>query len=275
MHKREEVFGNLSSEEITESLKACRLIDKEQYSIEERELFKRCRSLIESGKTYDEVAQSFEQDGYFHKAVEATQESTKSEKPAKKGKKTTIHLSDLLTLARQQTEKRVSLTDIAKILEICRLPEKEEYSPDERDRFVEACGLIKDMDNAESVQAESVRIEQEISTSAIASEDRLINLVEKVTDARARNVSGLVNTLYLQKVAQNLVQGQADLDAFYSGLEERILARIEGKSQIPLIMGAKTISLTGSSATPTQLVGELENTTSVESSSESPPTPEQ
>lgn len=265
MFKRSVVFGNLSTQEITASLKVCGLIDKPQYTVEEKDLFETCRSLVEGGKTYDEVAQLFEQKGYSQaqQQLPSPQAMDKVEKATKKNKKAdkpaTVHLADLLSLGRVETGHQLSLSDVAKLLELCGLPEKEEYTTKERDRFSEACRTLKTMTTQ---KPQTFEIEQRIAEVAIASEEGLIRLVDKVTDKQALNISGLVNALYLQKVSQKLAQTGEEIGIFYAQLEQRILDQIEGKSRLPSLMGVsgQTISLPHSSDTPTQLPSASETT---------------
>jgi hypothetical protein len=269
MFKREAVFGSLSDQEITASLNACGLIDKPQYTVEEKGLFDTCRSLIEAGKTYEEVQGTFDLEGYRQQsaveqqALSSEPATAKVEKATKKNKKAdkppTVHLADLLSFGRVETGHQLSLSDVAKLLELCGLPEKEEYTISERDRFSEACRTLKTMTTQ---KPQTFEIEQRIAEVAIASEEGLIRLVDKVTDKQALNISGLVNALYLQKVSHKLAQTPEEIGIFYAQLEQRILDQIEGKSRLPSLMGVsgQTISLPHSSDTPTQLPSASETT---------------
>lgn len=59
MVQRQEFLQSLSEGEVSATLAACFLEDKQDYTPEEITLFQECRSLIESGCTYEEVTKHF------------------------------------------------------------------------------------------------------------------------------------------------------------------------------------------------------------------------
>ena len=58
----------------------------------------------------------------------------------------TLDISQLLAQATSQCNTRISLIEAGKILSACGLPDKEQYTSTECDRFLEACTLIKQQD---------------------------------------------------------------------------------------------------------------------------------
>ena len=60
-----------------------------------------------------------------------------------KSQKYVLNSSQLLTLAYQQLQSGISLTEAGKILSACGLPDLEQYTSEQCDRFLEACILIK------------------------------------------------------------------------------------------------------------------------------------
>ncbi len=54
-----------------------------------------------------------------------------------------LDISQLLALASEQVGTRISLIEAGKILSACDLPDKEEYTSVECDRFTEACTLVR------------------------------------------------------------------------------------------------------------------------------------
>ena len=52
MYQRHELNADLSPEDISLTLKACGLPEKDEYTEDEADRFKECRSLIAEGKTY-------------------------------------------------------------------------------------------------------------------------------------------------------------------------------------------------------------------------------
>ena len=131
MYQKHELFGELSSIDIAETLKACALEQKDEYIEDEADRFRECRALIEQGKTYKQAAAQFRKQDKLKQTGDA-QADTKD-----------LEMSELLTLASEQVGTRISLIEAGKILAACDLPDKEEYTSAQCDRFVEACILVK------------------------------------------------------------------------------------------------------------------------------------
>ena len=59
MYQKHELFGELSSVDIAETLKACALEQKDEYIEDEADRFRECRVLIEQGRNYKQAAAQF------------------------------------------------------------------------------------------------------------------------------------------------------------------------------------------------------------------------
>lgn len=132
MRQRDEVLSHLDSEQIVSTLEACSLEDKQEFTEDEAARIEYCRSLVEqAGKTYKQVTAQFRKQDKLKQTGDAQLDTN------------TLELSELLTLASEQVGTRISLIEAGKILSACGLPDKEQYTSTECDRFVEACTLIK------------------------------------------------------------------------------------------------------------------------------------
>lgn len=132
MRQRDEVFSNLDSEQIVSTLEACSLEDKQEFTEDEFARIEHCRSLVEQqGKTYKQAAAQFRKQDKLKQTGDAQPDTN------------TLEMLELLALAGEQVGGKISITEASKILPACDLPDKEEYTGAECDRFVEACTLVK------------------------------------------------------------------------------------------------------------------------------------
>lgn len=131
MYQKQELFGELSSVDIAETLKACTLEQKDEYIEDEADRFRECRTLIEQGKSYKQAAAQFRKQDKLKQTGDAQVDTN------------TLEMLELLALAGEQVGGKISLIEAGKILAACDLPDKEEYTGAECDRFVEACSLVK------------------------------------------------------------------------------------------------------------------------------------
>jgi len=135
---REQLIANLDPGVASATFSACELLDKIDYTDEECSKFNEARTLIEQGKTYEEVA------AFFQGEVEQPQANGKGKQSAK-GKKTAslMTLSQMLMIASEQIGSRVSLIKAGQLLEACGLSERQDdtYPEEEVARFYEACEL--------------------------------------------------------------------------------------------------------------------------------------
>ncbi len=142
---------SLSLEDVDATLAACGLsLEQDEYADEQ----------IQSG--FDVIRKYFNEKQVSDFAVAAemfNQQSLPKTKKTGRGKKQnnfleqeldattveddTLDISQLLAQATSQCGTRISLSEANKILSACDLPDKEEYTSVECDRFVEACTLIK------------------------------------------------------------------------------------------------------------------------------------
>lgn len=132
MYQKHELFGELSSVDIAETLTACALEQKDEYMEDEADRFRECRALIEQGKTYKQAAAQFRKQDKLKQTGDAQPDTN------------ALEMSQLLTLAGEQTGTRISLIEAGKILSACGLPDKEQYTNFECEVFIEACTLVKE-----------------------------------------------------------------------------------------------------------------------------------
>ncbi len=149
MYQKHELTTNLSAEDISDSLKACFLDEKDEYMEDEADRFRECRALIEQGKTYKQVTAQFRKQDKLKQTGDAQPDTN------------ALEMSELLTLAGEQTGTRISLIEAGKILSACGLPDKEEYTGTECDRFLEACTLIKQQGKTYEEVAEHFGVAQQ------------------------------------------------------------------------------------------------------------------
>ncbi len=99
MYQKHELFGELSSVDIGETLKACALEQKKnEYMEDEADRFRECRALIQEGKTYKQAAAQFRKQDKLKQAGDVQPDTNE------------LEISELLTLASEQVGKRISLT---------------------------------------------------------------------------------------------------------------------------------------------------------------------
>ena len=254
--------------------------DCDSYSEGEEKDFDKVRSFFRDGKVndYDKASVLFNRD------VSEVKKTTSSPPSLKKQGKHVVsdslqgepsesevsplneekmsNIAELLSQVKEITGTRVSLSEAAKILSVCGLDERDYYSPTDSKRFIEACKLFRE--NRPTVA-------NIIGDAAALSEDGLLDLVEKVTGKRAENIPEMVNQIYIQKVSEQLEDSKSKIQDFYAGLEEQVLARIEGKSRRRSIMEAAWIPnlLNTSPEKPMVLPPELESPTTVDLTSDS------
>lgn len=225
---------SLSVEDVDATLTASNLpIDQADYSDEEiQSRFDVIRALIQQGKTYKQAAAHFQR---------------QSKKRADKTEFPPMNILEMLTHIKSEYGIEIELTEAIEIISACGLsPNQKEYRQLECERFLEACDLIKEQNKTYfdvathfgivQPQDESQLIAEFFGEEASVSEEELVNLVDNITRKRAQNIPGLVNQMYLKNVLRALSENKQDIKKFYSGLEQRILERIEGKSPLKTLM---------------------------------------
>ncbi len=254
MYQRHELFGALSPDDVSASLNACALAEKDEYTEDEVYRFRECRQMVEQkGKTYEEVAELFQRNG----VIPTTQPQTTTEaqliepefqskaKKPKNGKKPPakpVDFFELLSVSSELLGNRVLPKEAIKLLEACGLSaDAEQYSQEECDRFLEACDMLKiqgktyeeiatHFGTGSESQNPLAQVTEIISDSAVVAELGLESLVDKVTDRQTDKIPGLVNRSYLKHAARKLAQNQENTELFFAELEERVMAQIEGKN---------------------------------------------
>lgn len=184
MYQRTELFSTLTQEDISSTLSACTLVDKNEYTEFEADRFRECRDLIEQGKSYQQVAAHFRRIDKNLKPQNGQDEVDATE--------AMLEISELLALASQQVETRISLTEAVQILNACDLPDREQYSSLECDRFLEACALKQQGKTYEEIAAYFGIQQMETNNS------QLMSAALDIDTAAAK----LVNDLAHSKAAQ-------------------------------------------------------------------------
>lgn len=233
MYQRTELFANLSTEDVKATLSACALPDKGEYVDDEGDRIRECRTLIELGLTYEQVAAQF---GQIDKKVKASDVSEKSEGM--------LDISELLALASSQCRQRISLKEVGQILDSCGLADKDQYTSVEGDRFLEACELIKLQAKSIEEVATHFGIEKvappqapkqlqqllaEMGELTMLNESDLLSLVERVTLERSQLLEGMVSQSYLRNATERFKQDKANTTMLFAELEQRVLDYMEGK----------------------------------------------
>lgn len=221
MYQRHELNADLSPEDISFTLKACNLPEKDEYTEEEADRFKECRSLIEQDKSKQTTSETEPEDQL-------------------------LDISELLALASEQVGTRISLTEAVQILDNCGLPDQEQYTSFEGDRFLEACELLKKQNKSYEevathfgkpnqefdLQADMQEILGMVGSAAIATDDDLLGVLNQLAAKRGHAISAMYERMLLTQVAQQLKERQQKRELF-SKFGERLEAYVEGKSSIP------------------------------------------
>lgn len=249
MYQSQEIFQNLSPEEINRTLQLADIAKKEIYTEDEADRFRECFSLIQQGKTDEEVI-------VLLPPVEVSSETANDKisqiatpKPKKSKKSNQEELKDIYELiadASTQIGSKITLTESLRILAICGFKEQEEYSHSESQIFIEACKSIKqqhktfeqvaaELGTFQSTENESSQhpldtVIETISDQTLAAREDLEKLIDKVTATQAEDIPGLIQSSYLKNIVLKSQQTGAERNLF-NQLEERIINRISQKKQ--------------------------------------------
>jgi len=199
MYQRHELNPALSPEDISQTLKACGLPEKDEYTEDEVDRFKECRTLLEQGKTYKQAA------AHFRRQDKSKQQTGEVETETQ-----LLDISELLAIASEQVGTRISLTEAVQILDNCGLPDQEQYTSSEGDRFLEACDLIKNQNktyeevaihfgktNPEfELKADMQEILSMVGSAAIATDDDLLGVLKQLAAKRGHAISACTNECY-------------------------------------------------------------------------------
>ena len=238
---------NLADEEVIKTLKVCGLPpEQDEYSDEEiSSKFKVVRSYFDSNRTdnYTGAADLFQQEFGETQLILKQSESdpqTKAKKSRHGWKPVNkIAICELLSQALEQTETRISLTEAIKILEACGLPDREQYTQVECDRFLEACVLIKKQGKSKEevaahfeVQCEAtdIDIETDIDQAAVALDQNGNGVVSEVMRQKAKVDASAAASLYLKHLANEF--SSPEFQQAWNQMEEMLKAKVVGKSRM-------------------------------------------
>ena len=155
-----------------------------------------------------------------------------------------LEISELLTLASSQCGTRITFKEVGQILDSCGLADKDQYTSDEGDRFLEACELIKLQAKSLEEVATHFGIEKvtppqtpkqlqqllaEMGELTMLNESDLLSLVERVTLERSQLLEGMVSQSYLRNATERFKQDKANTTMLFAELEQRVLDYMEGK----------------------------------------------
>lgn len=170
--------------------------------------------------------------------------SLKQESGATTIEESDLDISQLLAQATSQCETRISLTEAGKILAACGLPDKEEYTGAECDRFVEACTLVKEQGktyeevavhfgvaqeskaNAHSVVLEEVR--QLLSQPAFSQAEEIRAALPQMAVEQLEEIKALFWQMTAQRLRQYVDSGQ--LEAEIRNASKNVLTINSGNS---------------------------------------------
>ena len=240
MYQRAELFSTLSQEDISSTLSACTLVDKNEYTEKEADLFRSCRELFEQGMSYQQVVAHFRQTDKNLK-----QGDGKGEVDAE----AMLEISELLSLASTQCETRITLKEAAVILDSCGLPDTEFYTSEQGDRFLEACDLIKKENKTyqevaahfgvggdllasdrtrDGIEA-SNNIEASIESTATNLDISGNGIVSEVMRSKAKADASAAASMYLQHLSNEF--GSAEFQSSWHQMELALKAKVMRKSQ--------------------------------------------
>jgi hypothetical protein len=250
---------NLCVDEVNQTLTAAGLAEhKEPYTDEQiQSSFDVIRSYFNSQQVsdYTAAADLFKQhQPNQHLEIEP---QTKTKKPGREKKSESsngngvdqserLNILELIALACEQVGTRLALTEAVQILAACGLPDKDLYVPQECERFLEACDLLKKQnksyeqvaahfgktDPQVDLKADMQEILGMVGSAALATEDDLLRVLKELTAKRGHAISAMYERMLLTQVAQHLRERQQKRQLF-TQFGEQLEAYVEGKSSIP------------------------------------------
>lgn len=205
MYQKHELFGELSSVDIAETLKSCALNHKDEYMEDEADRFRECRALIEQGKTYKQAAAQFRKQDKLKPPGDSQSDAN------------TLEMLELLALAGEQVGGKVSLIEAGKILMACGLPDKEEYTGAECEVFVEACALVKQQGKTYQEVAAHFGIAQDTDDSferqeLLAEVQEMQSSVSSLSSTQAAQVMQALPQMSLEQLRAIKLQFLRDLN---------------------------------------------------------------
>jgi len=239
MYQRHELFGDLPSDDVSASLNACDLAEKDEYTEDELYRFRECRQMVEQkGKTYKEVAELFQRNGVIpNTQPQANKEDqiiepgfqSKVKKP-KNDKKPVAKLLDffeLISVSSKLLGSRVLPKEAIKIMEACGLSaDAEQYNQEECDRFLEACNLHKNQGKTHT----ETDLLQQVDDATDLIQEEVSAATDEIVQQKAEEHALNDYRRYVGHYAQALRSGRK-VQEFLNDLRSYSKDRLEGKPQ--------------------------------------------
>ncbi len=243
----------LTIEEVDETLIACKLpTDRDDYTDEEIEFsFNVIRGyfISKQASNYTQAAELFEQSRGVPSLERVNQSAP--EQISSNGLKQVfvMRFSEMRSWVSEALDTPISPIEAGKLLEASGLPDQEEYTESEVERFLSACDLMKKQGYtiaqiAAHFQSDQIsssgdnklkpaakRVAELIEESATTAKKGFAHLIDTVVALEVKGISAHVNQSYLQQASLELEAGRNDIEIFYAELEEWTKSQIEGKSQ--------------------------------------------
>ncbi|WP_414756123.1 hypothetical protein [Anabaena sp. CCY 9910] len=221
----------LSAEDVSATLEVCGLpVDKEEYGDEEI-------AAVDFQQAVELVKQQ-------HSDTSTTSTAPENEAPEgkKKRKIKPLDITELLAKARDKGFK-LTLLETMQVLQACGLPEQDEYSQPECDRFLEACDLIKKQhksfedvaqhfglstnDSTPEGDIDTDQLLEELgdTTALLGVEER--ELIREMVRQKAKGDMAGLPKLYLQSLVEEMKSSQFQQE--WQKLREAFKARVMGK----------------------------------------------
>jgi len=245
---REQLTATLDPGVATATLLACELSDKDEYTEQECDKFNEARSLVEQGKTYEEVAV------HFQKQQEHPQTNARGKKSSKDKKvPSAMPLSQMLAIASEQVGSRISLIKAGQLLEACGLCEREDDSYPEQEvaRFYEACEMHLRLGKPLAEVASHFGVPMDSHSEVLEllekmSSNQIEELKASLIQAKQQQNQQFIEAFHrmtIQKLRQKAESGelQAELQQAWTGqpvgngfnLLAQVEARMENQKRLP------------------------------------------
>ncbi|MCW5319399.1 hypothetical protein GTQ43_39315 [Nostoc sp. KVJ3] len=250
MYQPPELFNDLSTSEISRTLRLSGIPEKELYTEDDADRFRECRTLIEQGGTDEDVMALLSP--VVDVVLSETQDNSLPEIKngrKKSGKKATksLDITELLSLAREQGFK-LTLTTALKIFADCGLKEQDEYTLEESERFLAACNLrhqgkteIEIAANFGAGVLDAADIELSLEETERLIQDSGDLLFGEMLREKAGQHAAIAPGLYLKYLAQELASESSQQN--WRSLLEMIKARAVGKPQPQFTLKVQTLQL--------------------------------
>lgn len=252
---------SLSEEDVDRSLTAAKLpVDKQSYEDEEISThFDVVRNYFNSGEAsdYEAATQLFEQ----HQAKKVSEEQPKNKK-ATKGKKSEasdensasggdrLNILQLIAQASERCGAKIELLEAIEIMPTCGLlPNQEEFTLDERDRFLKACELVRNekKSHAEVAATNSDRalieeINGYLEIASFAQAEQIRTMLPHLAVEQLQEIKAMFWQMTAQRLRQQIESGELEAEikkasshVISSGNSFRLLAQYSSRDQKSLL----------------------------------------